>query len=85
MEAYRLTIKQSAAKELEEIPKQDRKRIVERIEGLATNPRGPGCEKLSGADKYRTRQGNYRILYTIDDREVCVCVVRIGDRKDVYR
>lgn len=85
MAHYRLTIKQSAAKELEEIPKKDRRRIVRRIVALAADPRGPGCEKLSGGEKYRVRQGNFRILYTIDDETVCVCVVKIGDRKEVYR
>jgi mRNA interferase RelE/StbE len=82
---YSVRIKRSAAKELEAVPAKDRRRIVSRIEGLATDPRPPGSEKLSGEDKYRLRQGNYRILYEIVDQELIVIVVRIGDRRDVYR
>jgi mRNA interferase RelE/StbE len=82
---YSVRIKRSAAKELEAVPPKDRKRIVRRIENLATEPRPPGCEKLSGADKYRLRQGNYRIPYEIIDQELIVTVVKLGDRRDVYR
>jgi mRNA interferase RelE/StbE len=83
--SYSVRIKRSAAKELEAVPLKDRRRIVRRIEGLASEPRPPGCEKLSGEDKYRIRQGNYRILYEIIDQELIVTVVKIGDRRDVYR
>jgi mRNA interferase RelE/StbE len=83
--SYSLQIKRSAAKELEAVPLKDRRRIVTRIEGLRTEPRPPGCEKLSGDDKYRIRQGNYRILYQIRDQALIVTVVRVGDRRDVYR
>ena len=85
MASYSVRIKRSAAKELEAVPPKDRKRIVRRIENLAAEPRPPGCEKLSGEDKYRLRQGNYRILYEIVDRELIVAVVKIGNRRDVYR
>lgn len=74
-----------AAKELEAVPIEDRRRIVDRIVRLALDPRPPGCEKLSGAEKYRLRQGSHRILYEGDDRSETVVVVRVGDRKDVYR
>jgi len=83
--SYSLFIKPSAAKEIETLPKQDRRKVVSRIEALATNPRPPGCEKLSGQEQYRIRQGKYRILYTIDDKQVVVVVVRVGHRKGVYR
>jgi mRNA interferase RelE/StbE len=82
---YRLLIKRSAAKELEALPLKDRRRTVPRIEGLATTPRPSGAEKLSGEEKYRVRQGDYRILFTIDDAERVVMIVRIGQRGDVYR
>jgi mRNA interferase RelE/StbE len=82
---YSLAIKPSAVKELEAIDRLDRKRIVARIHALAATPRPPGCEKLSGAEKYRVRQGNYRVLYTVDDEVEEVVVVKIGHRKDVYR
>lgn len=85
MASYSLRIKRSAAKELEAVPLKDRRRIVTRIEGLRTEPRPPGCEKLSGDDKYCIRQGNYRILYEIRDQVLTVTVVRVGDRRDVYR
>jgi mRNA interferase RelE/StbE len=83
--SYSLRIKRSAAKELEAVPLKDRRRIVTRIEGLRTEPRPPGCEKLSGDDKYRIRQGNYRILYQIQDHALIVTVVRLGERRDVNR
>ena len=67
MANYSLFIKPSAVKEIESVPKKDRLKIIERIHSLAIDPRPPGCEKLSGHDKYRVRQGLYRILYTIKD------------------
>jgi mRNA interferase RelE/StbE len=83
---YRILIKPSAVKEIEAIsPKKDRQRIVGRITKLADNPRPPGCEKLSGQEKYRIRQGRYRIVYSIEDQDLIVYVVKIGHRKDVYR
>ena len=85
MASYRLLIKPSAAKELEALPRKERRRLVARIGQLALDPRPPGSEKLSGEEKYRVRQGNYRIVYSIDDADSCVVVVRIGHRRDVYR
>jgi mRNA interferase RelE/StbE len=83
---YRLLIKPSAVKEIEAIPlKRDRQRVVERISRLAENPRPFGCEKISGQEKYRVRQGRYRILYAIEDQDLIVQVVKVGHRKDVYR
>jgi len=72
-------------KDIEAIPsKKDRQRLVERILKLADNPRPAGCEKLSGQNKYRVRQGRYRILYAIEDENLLVYVVKVGHRKDVY-
>ena len=86
MPRYSILIKPSAVKEIEAIPlKKDRRRIVERIGDLAENPRPPGCEKLSGQDKYGLRQGRYRILYSIEDKDLLVYVVKVAHRKDVYR
>ena len=86
MPRYSILIKPSAVKEIEAISlKKDRRRIVERIGDLAENPRPPGCEKLSGQDKYRLRQGPYRILYSIEDQDLLVYVVKVAHRKDVYR
>jgi mRNA interferase RelE/StbE len=83
--SYRVLIKHSAAKELEGLELKDRQRVVERIRGLATDPRPPGCEKLSGEDRYRIRQGDLRIVYEIADQELTVTVFKIGHRRDVYR
>ena len=86
MEKYRVLIKPSAKKELIAIPtKKDRQRIVRKIEALADNPRPPGCEKLSGYDRYRIRHGRYRIVYGVEDDELIVFVIKIGHRRDVYR
>ena len=86
MARYSLRIKKSAIKELEAIPtKADRRRVVRRIESLAEDPRPAGAQKLSGHERYRIRQGRYRILYSISDLELIVHVIRIADRKDVYR
>jgi mRNA interferase RelE/StbE len=87
--SYSLLIKASAAKELEATPKKDRKRLAARIKSLAAAPRPPGSEKLSGEEKYRIRQGDYRILYLIlyliNDAISTVIVVKIGHRREVYR
>ena len=86
MAKYKLRIKKSAAKELEAISrKADRRRIVSRIEALAENPGPDGCRKLSGSERYRIRQGSYRIVYAIEDKQPVVHVVKIADRKSVYR
>lgn len=87
MARYKLLIKRSAAKELEAIAgKKDRERITQRIQALADDPRPRGAEKLSGiSEKYRIRQGDFRILYEIQDDVLVVYVVRIADRKEVYR
>jgi mRNA interferase RelE/StbE len=84
MASYKISIKRSAAKELEKIVLADRRRIVEKIRELASDPRPHGCKKLSGQEKYRLRQGDYRILYEIHDDELIVVLVKIGHRRDVY-
>ena len=86
MARYSLRIKKSARKELEAVAtKSDRRRIIERIESLAENPRPIGSRKLSGRERYRVRQGQYRILYTIENDVLIIHVIKIGHRKDVYR
>ena len=85
MTNYNIVIKQSVAKDLRPIPNKDVKRILQRIEQLAQDPRPPGSEKLSGEEKYRVRQGDYRILYRIEDEIVTVFIVKIGHRRDVYQ
>ncbi len=85
MAAYSIFFKDSVRKELAAIPKGDLQRIMERIGTLAENPRPMGCEKLSGQEKYRLRQGNYRIVYSIQDSQLTVWVVKVGHRREVYR
>ena len=87
MASYRLVIKSSAAKEIESIgQKKTRQRVVERVQALAENPRPHGCEKLSGKHPhYRIRQGPFRILYEINNDELVVYVVKMADRRDVYK
>lgn len=82
MAKYKIVIKTSAIKELNRIPKKDIQRITSKIEGLAYDPRPQGCEKLSGQERYRIRQGNYRIVYSIEDDILIVYVIKIGHRKD---
>ena len=78
MGSYRLEVKRSAIKEIGDLPKADCHRVVAKIQSLAGEPRPHGCEKLSGAEKYRIRQGNYRILYAIDDATKSVIIVKVG-------
>ncbi|NVN93118.1 MAG: type II toxin-antitoxin system RelE/ParE family toxin [Desulfuromonadales bacterium] len=85
MAVYSIFFKESVRKDLGSIPGNDLQRIIERIARLAENPRPQGCEKLSGQEKYRLRQGIYRIIYSIQDSELTVWVVKVGHRRDVYR
>jgi mRNA interferase RelE/StbE len=85
--SYRLLLKSSAAKEIEKIgSKADRLRVVKKIGSLSDDPRGQGSAKLAGyEDRYRVRQGDYRIVYLIDDKSMDVTIYKVGHRKDVYR
>jgi mRNA interferase RelE/StbE len=85
MAEYKIYFKKSVEKDFRTVPKQDLRKILSRIEALAKDPRPPGHEKLSGQEKYRVRQGYYRIIYSIQDKELTVWVVKVGHRKDVYR
>jgi mRNA interferase RelE/StbE len=85
MAVYRVFFKKSVQKDFRAIPKNDLFKIINRIDALADDPRPSGCEKLSGQEKYRLRQGRYRILYSIQDDELTVWVVKVGHRKHIYR
>jgi mRNA interferase RelE/StbE len=78
MASYRIVFKRSVAKDLRPIPNKDIQRILKRIDGLADDPRPAGAEKLSGDEKYRIRQGTYRILYTIEDEIITVTIVKVA-------
>jgi mRNA interferase RelE/StbE len=85
MARYSLSIKRCVAKDLRSIPNQEVVRLLERIEALTKNPRPPGCEKISGQERYRVRQGPYRIIHEIRDEESVVTIVKVSHRRDVYR
>ena len=87
MASYKLLIKPSAGKELAAVDsKPDRQRIIAKIQGLSDSPRPHGSEKLAGySDRYRLRQGNFRMVYLIDDDKNEVTIYKIGNRRDVYR
>ena len=85
MAAYKILFKKSVQKDFNSIPKKDLNKIIDRIKLLGEDPRLPGCEKLTGQQRYRLRQGRYSILYSIQDDELTVWVVKVGHRKDIYR
>lgn len=85
MGKYEVLIKRSAAGELGTIPKRDLRRIIERIRSLAEEPRPHGCEKLSAQERFRIRQGDYRIVYSIDDAAKTVEIFKIGHRSEIYK
>ena len=85
MAKYKVTFKKSVAKDLRSIPNKDVAKILGKVNTLAENPRGEGCIKLSGNDKYRVRQGLYRIIYQIRDDVLVVNVVKIAHRSSVYK
>jgi mRNA interferase RelE/StbE len=85
MAEFKVYFKESVEKDFRQIPKNDLQKILLRIEALAKDPRMPGHEKLTGQERYRIRQGQYRIIYSIQDKEFTVWVVKVGHRRDVYR
>ena len=85
MAEYKVYFKKSVEKDLTTIPKKDLKNILRRIAMLAQNPRPAGHEKLTGQERYRIRQGRYRVVYSIQDEVLTVWIVKVGHRKDVYR
>lgn len=85
MDSYSLRVKKSAEKELRALPKPDLKRVLRRIGALAGDPRPRDCRRLSGEERYRIRQGDWRVVYAIDEERRMVEIVKIGHRRDVYR
>ena len=85
MAEYRVYFRESVERDFSVIPKKDLRKILSRIEALATDPRPPGHEKLTGHERYRVRQGSYRIVHSIQDKDLTVWVVKVGHRKDIYR
>lgn len=85
MDEYKIYFRESVEKDFRSIPKKDIKKILRRIESLATEPRPKGCEKLTNQERYRLRQGRYRIVYSIRDNKHTLHVVKVGHHKDIYR
>jgi mRNA interferase RelE/StbE len=85
MDAYSLRIEARAERELHHVPKWDAERIVRRILALQKDPRPPGCTKLAGAEGYRIRQGDWRVIYQVDDAAREIRIVKVGHRREIYR
>ncbi|CAB5081755.1 Plasmid stabilization system [Olavius algarvensis associated proteobacterium Delta 3] len=85
MAEFEIFFKESVWKDIKKIPKKDLRKILKKIENLSDEPRPPGCEKLTGQERYRLRQGRYRIVYSIQENELTVWIVKISHRKDIYR
>lgn len=84
MAVYEVFFKKSVWKDVEPIPKKDLTKILAKISALSDNPRPPGALKLSGQERYRLRQGRYRVLYSIEDKALTVWVVNVAHRKKAY-
>jgi mRNA interferase RelE/StbE len=85
MAEYKIYFRTSVEKDFSSVPKRDLQRILHRIEALATDPRPPGAAKLTGQERYRIRQDRYGIVYSIQDKQLTVWIVKVGHRKDIYR
>lgn len=85
MAKYEISVKKSALKELEGIPKKELQKILKKIKALSSNPRPQGSQKLSHRKQYRFRQGDYRIIYSIQDDDLTVYIIKVGHRKEIYR
>jgi mRNA interferase RelE/StbE len=82
---YRVELRHQAQKSLDKLPKSDFQAVIEAIKDLAHTPRPRGIEKVKSTGLWRIRQGDYRIIYAIDDKERFVTIVRIGHRREIYR
>ena len=85
MAAYKIFFRKSVDKEFSATPKQDLRKIFRRIEMLSEDPRPSGCEKLTGQERFRVRQGRHRVVYSIQDNDLTVWIVRIGHWRDICR
>jgi mRNA interferase RelE/StbE len=85
MEEYKIFFKKSVEKDFKKIPNKFLSKILEKIEALKNDPKPEGCEKLTGYDLYRIRQGTYRIVYSIQDNELTIWVIKVGHRKEIYK
>ena len=82
---YKIELRRRAQRALGRLPKTDFQAVVEAMKELAQTPRPRGVEKVKSAGLWRIRQGDYRIIYGIDDKQLLITVVRIGHRREIYR
>jgi mRNA interferase RelE/StbE len=80
-----LVLRPSVHKDVRDIPPKDLRRILERMEALREEPRLANSVKLSGQAAYRVRQGDYRIVYEIEDAKRVVVISKVGHRREIYR
>ncbi len=85
MAKYEISVKKSAVKELDDIPKKELQKIIKKIQALSSEPRPQGSQKLSHKEQYRIRQGDYRVIYYIDDDNLTVHIIKVGHRREIYR
>lgn len=82
---YKIELRRRAQRALDRLPKADFQAVVEAIKELARTPRPRGVEKVKSTGLWRIRQGDYRVIYAIDDKQQLITVVRIGHRRELYR
>ena len=82
---YRIELRRQAQRALDRLPRSDFEAVVDALKGLAGSPRPRGVEKVKSAGLWRIRQGDYRVVYSIDDKQQLVIVVRVGHRREIYR
>jgi mRNA interferase RelE/StbE len=82
---YEVELRRNAQKSLGRLPAQERHRVISALLNLEQEPRPKGVEKIRKTELWRIREGDYRLVYHIDDEKRIITVVRIGHRRDVYR
>ena len=86
MATYSVEVTSTAERQIRRLARADQIRVVRAIQALGSDPRPPGCRKMAGLDDvFRVRIGRYRVIYSVADRVLTVIVLKVGDRKDVYR
>ena len=86
MPSYAVSFRRSAEKDLRRLDATVHRRVLRAIDGLAQEPRPPGCRKLVGSeDAFRIRVGDYRVIYTVDDAVLIVAIESIRHRREAYR
>ena len=82
---YRIELRRKVQRDLDRLPKADFETVINAIKDLANSPRPRGMEKIKTTGLWRIRQGDYRIVYSIDDNQKLVIILRVGHRREIYR